>query len=45
MVRNYKKAMAAGTIAVTVGGMIFKNRGQWEGKKNKLDVHLRRATY
>ena len=42
---NYKKAMAAGTIAATVGGMIFMNHGQWEGKKNKLDVHLRRATY
>jgi hypothetical protein len=42
---NYKKAMAAGTIGATVGGMIFMNHGQWEGKKNKLDVHLRRATY
>ena len=41
---NYEKAMAAGTIAATVGGMIFINHGQWEGKKNKLDVHLRRAT-
>ena len=42
---NIKKAMAAGTIGATVGGMIFMNHGQWEGKKNKLDVHLRRATY
>ena len=42
---NYQKAKAAGTIASTVGGMIFMNHGQWKGKKNKLDVHLRRAYY
>ena len=40
---NYHKAMAAGTIAATIGGMISVNHGQWEGKRNKLDVHLRRA--
>ena len=40
---NYQKAKAAGTIAATVGGMIFMQHGQWEGKKNRLDVHLRRA--
>ena len=42
---DYKKAMAAGTLAATFGGMIFVNHGQWEGKKKNLDVHLRRATY
>ena len=42
---NKEKAMAAGTIGATVGGMIFINHGQWEGKYYKLDVHLRRATY
>ena len=40
---NYQKAMAAGTIGATVGGMIFMHHGQWIGKKNKLDVHLRRS--
>ena len=40
---NYKKAKAAGTIAATIGGMIFMNHGQWIGKKNMLDVHLRRG--
>ena len=40
---NFRKAKAAGTIAATIGGMIFMNHGQWEGKKNMLDVHLRRA--
>ena len=42
---NYQKAKAMGTIAATVGGMIFMNNGQFGGKKNKLDVHLRRAQY
>ena len=40
---NVKKAMAAGTIASTVGGMIFINHGQWSGYKNKLEVHLRKG--
>ena len=40
---NIEKAKAAGTIAATVGGMIFFNHGQWSGLKNKLDVHLRRG--
>ena len=40
---NYQKAKAAGTIAATIGGMIFMNHGQWIGKKNMLDVHLRRC--
>ena len=38
---NLEKAKAAGTIAATLGGMIFFNHGQWSGLKNKLDVHLR----
>jgi hypothetical protein len=40
---NREKAKAAGTIAATLGGMIFFNHGQWSGLKNKLDVHLRRG--
>ena len=40
---NYLRAKAAGTIGATIGGMIFMNHGQWEGKKNMLDVHLRRG--
>ena len=40
---NYQKAKAAGTIAFTVGGMMFAFHGQWEGKKNQLEVHLRRS--
>ena len=40
---NLEKARAAGTIAATLGGMIFFNHGQWSGLKNKLDVHLRRG--
>ena len=40
---NYKKAMAAGTIGATVGGMIFVYHGQWEGKKNQLIIQSRRA--
>ena len=40
---NIEKAKAAGTIAATLGGMIFFNHGQWYGYKNKLDVHLRRG--
>ena len=41
---NIEKAKAAGTIAATIGGMVFINHGQWSGYKNKLEVHLRRAT-
>ena len=40
---SVKKSDAAGTIAGTLGGMIFMNHGQWDGLKNKLDVHLRRG--
>ena len=40
---NIEKAKAAGTIAATLGGMIFFNHGQFSGLKNKLDVHLRRG--
>ena len=40
---SIEKAKAAGTIAATIGGMIFFNHGQWSGLKNKLDVHLRRG--
>ena len=42
---NDKRAKAAGTIGATIGGMIFMNHGQWEGKQNMLDVHLRRGEY
>ena len=40
---NIEKAKAAGTIAATIGGMIFINHGQWSGYMNKLEVHLRRG--
>lgn len=40
---SIEKAKAAGTIAATLGGMIFMNHGQWSGYRNKLDVHLRRG--
>ena len=40
---NIEKAKAAGTVAATLGGMIFMNHGQWSGYRNKLDVHLRRG--
>ena len=40
---NVEKAKAAGTVAATLGGMIFMNHGQWSGYRNKLDVHLRRG--
>jgi hypothetical protein len=40
---SVEKSDAAGTIAATVGGMIFLNHGQWDGLRNKLDVHLRRG--
>ena len=40
---NIEKAKAAGTIAATLGGMIFMNHGQWSGYINKLEVHLRRG--
>jgi hypothetical protein len=40
---SIEKAKAAGTIAATIGGMIFMNHGQWSGLRNKLDVHLRRG--
>ena len=40
---DVEKAKAAGTIAATLGGMIFMNHGQWSGFKNKLEVHLRRG--
>jgi len=40
---DIEKAKAAGTIAATLGGMVFMNHGQWSGLKNKLEVHLRRG--
>ena len=42
---SVEKAKAAGTIAATLGGMIFMNHGQWSGYRNKLDVHLIRGAY
>ena len=41
--KNVDKAMAAGTISATIGGMTFINHGQWNGYKNKLEVHLKRG--
>ena len=40
---NVEKAKAAGTIAATLGGMIFMHHGQWSGLRNKVEVHLRRG--
>jgi glycosidase len=40
---NIEKAKVAGALACTLGGMAFFNHGQWNGYKNKLDVHLRRG--
>eukprot|EP00708_Paratrimastix_pyriformis_P002730 GAFH01001483.1.p2 GENE.GAFH01001483.1~~GAFH01001483.1.p2 ORF type:complete len:512 (-),score=112.45 GAFH01001483.1:67-1416(-) len=37
------RADAAAAVAITLPGMRFYFDGQWEGKKNKLDVHLRRS--
>ena len=42
MGNNIEKAKAAGTIAATIGGMIFIYHGQWSGYENRLEVHLRR---
>ena len=36
MNNNIEKAKAAGTIAATIGGMIFINHGQWSGYKNRI---------
>ncbi|GIQ83045.1 glycoside hydrolase, family 13 [Kipferlia bialata] len=36
-------ADAAGLITFTLPGMKFHFQGQWVGKRNKLDVHLRRS--
>ena len=41
--KSVDKSMAAGTISATIGGMTFINHGQWNGYKNKLEVHLRRG--
>ena len=41
--KSKEKGKAAGTIAATIGGMTFINHGQWNGYKNKLEVHLRRG--
>ena len=37
------RANAAAGIALTLPGMVFLNHGQFDGKKNKLQVHLRRS--
>ncbi|EDR21699.1 hypothetical protein, conserved [Entamoeba dispar SAW760] len=37
------RANAAGALAATLPGLIFFNHGQFDGLKNKLDVHLRRS--
>ena len=37
------RADAAGAMAATLPGLIFFNHGQFDGLKNKLDVHLRRS--
>ena len=42
--KNIDKSNCAGCIAATLGGMIFINHNQFKGFKNKLDVHLIRAS-
>ncbi|KAL7717106.1 Glycosyl hydrolase family 13 catalytic domain-containing protein [Entamoeba marina] len=37
------RADAAAAMAATLPGLIFFNHGQFDGLKNKLDVHLRRS--
>jgi len=41
---SYTKADAAAMVVMTMPGMRFYFQDQWLGYKNKLDVHLRRAT-
>ena len=36
-------ANAAGLITFTLPGMRFHFMGQWLGRKNKLEIHLRRS--
>ncbi|ELP86351.1 hypothetical protein EIN_296610 [Entamoeba invadens IP1] len=40
---SVNRADAAGAMAATLPGLIFFNHGQFDGLKNKLDVHLRRS--
>lgn len=40
---GYTKANAAAALLLTLPGMRFINTFQWEGPRNKIDVHLRRA--
>ena len=42
MGNNIEKAKAEGTIAATIGGMVFIYHGQWSGYANRLEIHLRR---
>lgn len=40
---NIQKANAAAACLLTLPGMRFFNQEQWNGPRNKIDVHLRRA--
>lgn len=40
---GYTQANAAAACLLTLPGMRFINTFQWEGPRNKIDVHLRRA--
>ena len=40
---NYQKANAAAACLLTLPGMRFFNINQWEGPRNRIDVHLRRG--
>lgn len=40
---SIQKADAAAALLLTLPGMRFFNMNQWEGPRNKIDTHLRRA--
>ncbi|KAK8881185.1 hypothetical protein M9Y10_003916 [Tritrichomonas musculus] len=40
---TYQRANAAAALLLTLPGMRFFNMNQWEGPRNKIDTHLRRA--
>eukprot|EP00871_Galdieria_phlegrea_P003001 jgi/Galph1/3701/GphlegSOOS_G2359.1 len=38
-------AISAAAISFTLPGIRFQFHGEWEGKKNQLDIHLRRSAW
>ncbi|KAL0233105.1 hypothetical protein GEMRC1_011850 [Eukaryota sp. GEM-RC1] len=37
------RSIGAALVSFTLPGLKFHHHGQWEGKRNRLDVHLRRS--